>query len=78
LSYHTFDSRRSTKGFPDLILARPGEALALELKSEKGVVRPEQQHWIDVLEGAAVEAQIVRPVDLQGVLERLVRLPGSR
>lgn len=45
-------------GFPDLVLARPPELLFVELKSDTGVVRPEQQRWLDALsevEGAVNE-----------------------
>ncbi|MCC6312227.1 MAG: hypothetical protein IT345_15125, partial [Trueperaceae bacterium] len=41
--YHTFDSRRSPAGFPDLVLARPPRLVIAELKSEKGRVADEQR-----------------------------------
>lgn len=34
-------------GFPDLVLARKGEVLFLELKRKGRVLRPEQQLWYD-------------------------------
>jgi hypothetical protein len=34
-------------GLPDLILAREGVVLLVELKSEKGKVSLDQQAWID-------------------------------
>ena len=36
LAYHTHDSRRSTAGFPDLVLIKPPRVLFLEVKSERG------------------------------------------
>jgi hypothetical protein len=57
LCYHTFDSRRSTKGFPDLVLLhkRSGNLVVAELKSATGVVTPEQDEWLRAfaLRGAA-------------------------
>ncbi|MEW6583441.1 MAG: VRR-NUC domain-containing protein, partial [Actinomycetota bacterium] len=36
LVYHTFDSRHSAAGFPDLILARGDRLVAAELKTQRG------------------------------------------
>jgi hypothetical protein len=53
-------------GFPDLVLARGGVVLHVELKSEKGKVRPEQSEWLAELGG-----EIWRPSDWPGIQERL-------
>lgn len=58
LVYHTYDSRRNTPGFPDLVLARNGEVIFAELKSEKGRVRPEQAKWMEHM-----PVMVWRPVD---------------
>ena len=42
LVYHTHDSRRSRKGFPDLVLVRPPKVIFAELKGPGGRVTPEQ------------------------------------
>lgn len=64
LVYHTYDSRRSNPGWPDLILVKPPRLIALEVKKEKGRVRPEQIAWIDALgQIPGVTAAIVRPSD---------------
>lgn len=60
--YHVFNSKKSAFGFPDWIFCRDGRMLAVELKSEKGKVRPEQQEWIDVLNTVpGVQAFVWRP-----------------
>lgn len=47
LVHHVHDSRKSIgDGFPDLVLVRPGSpVLFIELKSERGRIRPEQRMW---------------------------------
>lgn len=57
------------KGFPDLVLARDGKLILLELKSEKGRLSPEQVEWLDALgvddslrfRGAEMTVAVVRP-----------------
>ncbi len=63
LVYHTYDSRRSYPGFPDLIIVRGPMLLALELKAEKGRrVTAQQQEWITALQKVKiVSADIARP-----------------
>lgn len=65
LVYHTFDSRRSQAGYPDLHLVHPVLKISLlrELKTQKGTLRPEQKTWITALEAAGLNIAIWRPVD---------------
>lgn len=63
LIYHTHNSQRSERGFPDLVLVRGDKLLFLELKSEKGRVSPAQSHWIDCLHDAGQLAMVFRPHD---------------
>lgn len=47
ISYHTFDSRRSEKGFPDLILLRRNRMIVVECKrSKKERPTPAQNRWL--------------------------------
>ena len=49
--YHTFNSRRSAPGFPDLVLARSGAVLFVELKTTTGKVSKAQAEWLDATGG---------------------------
>lgn len=73
LRYHTHDSRRSHKGWPDLVLCRPPEILFLELKAEKTRVTSEQNAWIAALTACGLEAGIYRPSDFDDLHARLAR-----
>ncbi len=70
--YHTHDSRRSAPGFPDVVLVRAPELLFVELKSERGRIRPEQSDWLDALAACGAEAAIVRPADADDLVARLL------
>jgi hypothetical protein len=63
LIYHTFSSKRSAMGFPDLVLIRERE-IKLELKREKTKPTEDQKRWIAGLLKASAEVYIARPSDL--------------
>ena len=55
LTYHVLDSRGSSAGFPDWVIAGPGGVIFAENKSERGKLRPEQETWRDrLLEAGAI------------------------
>ncbi len=71
--YHTYDSRRSNPGWPDLVLVKPPRLLAIEVKAEKGRVRPEQIIWLAALDQIpGVTAMLARPSDW-GRIESLLK-----
>lgn len=63
LCYHTHDSRRSTPGFPDLVLVRGRRCLFVELKAAGGRVSDAQNAWIRALTAAGQTAVIVWAID---------------
>ncbi len=44
--YHTHDSRRSTKGFPDILLLKGPRIVVAELKVGRNKLTPEQESWL--------------------------------
>src|SRR5689334_7845732 len=46
-TYHTYDSQRSTAGFPDLVLVRPPRLIFAELKSAGGNLTVAQKEWLE-------------------------------
>lgn len=71
--FHVYDSRRSDPGWPDLVLARAPELIVAELKTDRGRLRREQTHWLDLLAACGVETHVWRPRDFDAVHERLKR-----
>ena len=70
--YHTFDSRRSVGGFPDLALVRPPRVIFAELKRQNGRVAVPQQMWGDDLNHCGgVEYYLWRPSDWDEIVEVL-------
>ena len=72
LVYHTYDSRRSTPGFPDLVLVKR-RVLWRELKLDKGRTTKEQDEWLLALVAAGQDAGIWRPRDWDHIVEELSR-----
>ena len=68
--YHTHDSRRSPAGLPDLILVRE-RVLWVELKRERGRLRPEQREWGLALMRARQDWRCWKPSDWDEVVATL-------
>ena len=72
LYYHTYDSRRSVPGFPDLTLVRADRLVFAELKIGRRKATKAQRIWLDALrrvEGA--EAYLWYPIDWDHIEETL-------
>ncbi len=74
--YHTFDSRKSSPGWPDSVIAGPHGVLVRELKRQREDPTPAQRQWLDDLAATGVNAGVWRPLDwIDGTISReLARL----
>lgn len=70
-TYHTFDSRRSSPGWPDLVLCKAPRLLIRELKTEHGRLRAEQLHWLKALQDCGMDAKVWRPSDWEEIVQTL-------
>lgn len=50
IAYHTHNSRRSNKGFPDVVAVRGPKLIFAELKSATGTFTTDQKLWLAALE----------------------------
>jgi len=74
LVYHTYSSKRSPHGFPDVVLVRPPRVIFAELKRESGKLTIEQETWAEELSQCpGVEYYLWRPSQLQDVGDALSR-----
>ncbi len=77
LTFHTYDSRRSEPGFPDVVVVGPSGVIFRELKSERGRLTPDQVRWLDRLNAAGANAAVWRPADWPArVLTELASIGG--
>lgn len=76
--YHAWLSVRSSPGFPDLLLTRPGDpVLYIELKLGGKQPTPAQAAWLEALSQASgTEVYCWRPGDWPAIAARLLP-PGS-
>ncbi len=82
LRYHTYRSKHSPAGFPDLVLVRPPRVIFAELKRDLGVKggaagvgpTPDQERWLEALGRCpGVERYLWRPADIDTVAAILSR-----
>ena len=71
LIYHTHDSSKSQRGFPDLVLVKPPRILLWELKSMRGRVSEAQEKWVTAFKECGMEAAILYPCDWRKAEEEL-------
>lgn len=78
--HHETDSRRSPKGFPDLVIAGHEDrgVVFAELKRKGGRVSREQAEWVDRLKKAGATVYIWWPADWPEVESVLLGLAGRR
>ena len=74
--YHTFDSRRSEPGYPDLTAVKGSRLMFVEFKTEAGKVKASQIEWLDALIEAHDEVYLVRPSTQDAFMEN-VNLVGT-
>ena len=70
--YHTYDSRRSEPGFPDLVLVRD-RVLFRELKTDAGRMSNAQEAWGQKLTEAGADFKVWRPQDTPDIIKELAR-----
>ena len=71
MCYHTYDSRRSEPGFPDLVLVRDKVVMFRELKTDKGRLTTAQKNWGDKLTEAGSDYAVWRPKDIDEIVKEL-------
>jgi hypothetical protein len=76
LVYHTYDSRRSEPGYPDLTIIGRG-VLFRELKVDGKYPTPAQRMYLESLRAAGADAEVWRPADwLSGRIAAQLRALG--
>jgi len=65
--YHTWDSRNSVEGFPDLLALRGERRMVSELKKQGEDPTLEQWQWLHHFAQIGFETYIWRPVDIEQI-----------
>ena len=74
LVYHTHDSRRSSPGFPDLVLVHPARRRLIfaELKVGRYKISADQKQWLDaLLQVENAEVHLWRETDIDVAISLL-------
>jgi len=74
--FHTYDSRHSRAGFPDLEIIGHGRIFHRELKLDRGHTTPEQDAVIALINRNGGDARVWRPQDLAGTDHGRARRKG--
>jgi hypothetical protein len=64
---------QGTAGWPDLVLARHGEFMVVELKKDGGRLTAGQKAWLLMLDSAGIETHVWYPKDMEQITDRLQR-----
>ena len=73
LVYHTYNSRRSEPGFPDLVAVHPDRGIIFaELKMPKGKPSAAQTRWLEAIRAAGHNAYLWYPSDF-GEIQAIAR-----
>ena len=67
LVYHTFDSRKSEPGWPDLVIVGRNRIIYREIKTENGVVTDAQLKWGGAILAAGGDWGVWRPEDMDNL-----------
>ena len=70
--YHTWNSRHSPAGFPDLVILKDRMIVA-ELKREDGHLTPEQYFWLLAFIEVTPHVFLWKPSDFDSVVEILTK-----
>jgi len=72
--YHTWSSKHSVAGFPDLVLVRKTSIIYAELKREGQHPTSAQMEWLGALAEAGAECYVWRPSDLAAAIPKRLAL----
>ncbi len=73
LCYHTYCSKRSEPGFPDLTMVKSDRILCVELKTNTEEATAAQREWLAALNRAGVPACIWKPKDWSLIIRELTQ-----
>lgn len=75
LVYHTWNSRHSAAGFPDLVLCHPvtGKLIFAEIKTEGNFASSSQLDWLRALASSGQRVFVWRPGDWDNIVEVLTK-----